>query len=129
MNVVYVMVIIQHVQIVLEHLMGLQVLINVVYAPEEILELNHVFKIAQVIGVEQLLKMYVEYVMDLVIFMNVVVQILLQVLVIAMVMLMTVQDNVVVQQVLMNAVFVMVMVQHVLVLQSLLHGTVIMMEF
>ena len=93
------------------------------------MDLKHVFKIAQVIGVEQLLKMYVEYVMDLVIFMNVVVQILLQVHVIAMVMLMTVQDNVVVQQVLMNAVFVMVMVQHVLVLQSLLHGTVIMMEF
>ena len=129
MNVVYVMVIIQHVQIVLELLMGLQVLINVVYALVEILELNHVFKIAQVIGVEQLLKMYVEYVMDLVIFMNVVVQILLQVLVIAMVMLMTVQDNVVVQQVLMNAVFVVVMAQHVQVLRNHLHGTVIMMEF
>ena len=129
MNVVYVMVIIQHVQIVLELLMGLQVLINVVYALVEILELNHVFKIVQVIGVEQLLKMYVEYVMDLVIFMSVVVQILHQVHVIAMVMLMIVQDNVVVQQVLMNAVFVMVMVQHVLVLQSHLHGIVIMMEF
>ena len=109
--------------------MGLQVLINVVYALVEILELNHVFKIVQVIGVEQLLKMYVEYVMDLVIFMSVVVQILHQVHVIAMVMLMIVQDNVVVQQVLMNAVFVMVMVQHVLVLQSHLHGIVIMMEF
>ena len=62
-----------------EHLMGLQVLTNVVYALVEILELNRVFKIVQVIGVEQLLKMYVEYVMDLVTFMNVVVQILPQV--------------------------------------------------